>query len=60
MHLTQPPGITWGYTIAIIVTAYFGKAVGGTFGARAAGFTWRESKTVGTLLSCKGFVYRMG
>ncbi|KAF8313891.1 hypothetical protein DL93DRAFT_2228342 [Clavulina sp. PMI_390] len=49
-------GITWGYTIAIITTAYFGKMVGGLFGARGAGFTWRESATVGTLLSCKGLV----
>lgn len=47
-------GKTWGYTIAIITTAYFGKMVGGLFGAKGAGFTWRESATVGTLLSCKG------
>ncbi|KAF9510098.1 hypothetical protein BS47DRAFT_1377479 [Hydnum rufescens UP504] len=49
-------GKTWGYTILIIITAYIGKAVGGTLGGRAAGFKWREACTIGTLLSCKGLV----
>ncbi|KAF8313890.1 hypothetical protein DL93DRAFT_1140461 [Clavulina sp. PMI_390] len=49
-------GRIWVFTLAIIVTAYFGKMVGGLFGAKAAGFNWRESATVGTLLSCKGLV----
>lgn len=47
-------GKTWAYTIGIIATAYIGKMAGGVAGAKAAGYTWREAATVGTLLSCKG------
>ncbi|PPQ82193.1 hypothetical protein CVT26_009576, partial [Gymnopilus dilepis] len=50
-------GITWGYTIAIIVTAFIGKFGGCLFAAHyAAGFNWRESSTIGSLMSCKGLV----
>ncbi|OBZ68862.1 K(+)/H(+) antiporter 1 [Grifola frondosa] len=49
-------GITWGYTIAICALAYFGKFGGCTLAARYAGFTWRESSTIGSLMSCKGLV----
>ncbi|KAI0786158.1 Sodium/hydrogen exchanger family-domain-containing protein [Abortiporus biennis] len=49
-------GITWGFTIAICALAYFGKFGGCTIAARFAGFTWRESSTIGSLMSCKGLV----
>ncbi|KAI0754775.1 Sodium/hydrogen exchanger family-domain-containing protein [Daedaleopsis nitida] len=49
-------GITWGYTIAICALAYSGKMFGCTMAARASGFTWRESSTIGSLMSCKGLV----
>ncbi|KAH9480856.1 K(+)/H(+) antiporter 1 [Psilocybe cubensis] len=50
-------GITWGYTIAIIVSAFAGKFGGCTLAAHyAAGFNWRESTTIGSLMSCKGLV----
>lgn len=50
-------GITWGYTIAIIVSAFTGKFGGCTLAAHyAAGFNWRESSTIGSLMSCKGSV----
>jgi Kef-type K+ transport system membrane component KefB len=48
-------GITWGYTIAILVAAFIGKFGGCTLAARyAAHFNWRESATIGSLMSCKG------
>ncbi|KDQ62807.1 hypothetical protein JAAARDRAFT_190081 [Jaapia argillacea MUCL 33604] len=47
-------GITWAYTIAICSLAYSGKFGGCTLAARYAGFSWRESSTIGTLMSCKG------
>ena len=48
-------GITWGYTIAIIVTAFIGKFGGCLLAARYfAGFNWREASTIGSLMSCKG------
>lgn len=48
-------GVTWGFTIAIIVTAFVGKFCGCTVAARYfAGFNWRESSTIGSLMSCKG------
>ncbi|PPQ69428.1 hypothetical protein CVT24_001477 [Panaeolus cyanescens] len=50
-------GITWAYTIAIIITAFVGKFGGCMFAARyAAGFNWRESSAIGSLMSCKGLV----
>lgn len=50
-------GITWGYTIAIIITAFIGKFGGCMFAAHyAAGFNWRESSAIGSLMSCKGYV----
>ena len=49
------PGITWGYTFAIIVCAFAGKFGGCTLAAKyAAGFNWRESGAIGSLMSCKG------
>ncbi|KAH6647647.1 Sodium/hydrogen exchanger family-domain-containing protein [Truncatella angustata] len=49
-------GITWGYVIAIIVIAFAGKIGGGTLAARSMKLVWRESLTIGVLMSCKGLV----
>ncbi|KAH8703189.1 putative K homeostasis protein Kha1 [Talaromyces proteolyticus] len=49
-------GIVWGYVIAIIAIAFFAKVVGGTLASRFTGLLWRESLTVGVLMSCKGLV----
>ncbi|VBB80641.1 Putative K+/H+ antiporter [Podospora comata] len=49
-------GTVWGYVIAIIFVAFFSKLAGGTLGARLNGLVWRESFTIGTLMSCKGLV----
>lgn len=49
-------GITWGYVVAIIAVAFAGKIVGGTFAAKGMGLVWRESLTIGVLMSCKGLV----
>ncbi|KAI0086957.1 Sodium/hydrogen exchanger family-domain-containing protein [Irpex rosettiformis] len=49
-------GITWGYTVAICALAYSGKFGGCTIAARWSGFSWRESSTIGSLMSCKGLV----
>ncbi|KAJ4985198.1 K+ homeostasis protein kha1 [Stagonosporopsis vannaccii] len=49
-------GITWGYVVAIIVVAFVSKVIGGTIGARLNGLLWRESFTIGSLMSCKGLV----
>lgn len=49
-------GITWGYTIAVIVVAFSGKIIGGTLAGRACGTLWRESAAIGALMSCKGLV----
>ena len=48
-------GITWGFTVAIFTLAYFGKFTGCTIAARFSGFSWRESSTIGSLMSCKGY-----
>ncbi|RWA14792.1 hypothetical protein EKO27_g274 [Xylaria grammica] len=49
-------GITWAYVIAIIVVAFAGKIIGGTLAAKLNGLVWRESLTIGVLMSCKGLV----
>ena len=49
-------GITWAYVIGVIAVAFVGKVVGGTLAARACKLVWRESFTVGILMSCKGLV----
>lgn len=49
-------GTTWGYTVAVIVIAFAGKITGGTLAAKSCGLLWRESTTIGVLMSCKGLV----
>lgn len=49
-------GITWAYVIGVIAVAFIAKFVGGTAGAKINGLVWRESFTIGALMSCKGLV----
>jgi Kef-type K+ transport system membrane component KefB len=49
-------GLTWGYVVAIIVLAFSGKIIGGTLAAKACKLVWRESFSIGVLMSCKGLV----
>ncbi|KAG2147751.1 Sodium/hydrogen exchanger family-domain-containing protein [Suillus bovinus] len=49
-------GITWAFTIAIICLDFSGKFTACTITARISGMSWRESGTVGSLMSCKGLV----
>lgn len=49
-------GITWAYVVGVIAVAFIAKVVGGTLAAKANGLVWRESFTIGALMSCKGLV----
>lgn len=49
-------GLTWGYVVGVCVIAFVGKIAGGTIAARLNGLVWRESFTIGVLMSCKGLV----
>lgn len=49
-------GTDWGYVVGIIMLAMFGKIAGGLLGAKLNGLFWRESLSVGVLMSCKGIV----
>lgn len=49
-------GITWAYVFAVTFTAFFSKVIGATLAARFSGIVWRESLTIGALMSCKGLV----
>ena len=49
-------GTTWGYVVGVCAIAFFGKIFGGSIAARANGLVWRESLTIGCLMSCKGLV----
>lgn len=49
-------GITWAYVVGVTAVAFFGKIVGGTFASRLNGLLWRESLTIGVMMSCKGLV----
>ena len=49
-------GITWAYVIGVISVAFVAKVAGGALAARIGGLVWRESFTIGALMSCKGLV----
>ncbi|KAK3639579.1 hypothetical protein LTR56_012364 [Elasticomyces elasticus] len=49
-------GITWAYVIGVIAIAFISKFTGGMLAAKANGLVWRESATIGVLMSCKGLV----
>ncbi|MCJ1404773.1 K(+)/H(+) antiporter [Xylographa trunciseda] len=49
-------GITWAYVIGVVAVAFFTKVIGGTLAAKLNGLVWRESFTIGALMSCKGLV----
>lgn len=49
-------GIAWAYVVAVTLTAFFSKIIGASIAARLSGLVWRESFTIGTLMSCKGLV----
>lgn len=49
-------GLDWGYIVAIICIAMFGKIAGGFMGAKLNGMLWRELLSVGVLMLCKGIV----
>ncbi|CCA70672.1 related to KHA1-Putative K+/H+ antiporter [Serendipita indica DSM 11827] len=49
-------GITWAYTILILVVAFIGKFVGASTTSKWLGFSWREAGAIGILMSCKGLV----
>lgn len=48
--------MTWAYVFAVTFVAFFTKLSGATLAARLNGLVWRESFTIGTLMSCKGLV----
>ena len=49
-------GKTWAYVVGVCAIAFTGKIAGGTLAARLNGLVWRESFTIGALMSCKGLV----
>jgi Kef-type K+ transport system membrane component KefB len=49
-------GITWGYLIAVTIVAFITKFTGAAVAARLNGLVWRESFSIGALMSCKGLV----
>jgi Kef-type K+ transport system membrane component KefB len=49
-------GMSWAYVVGIIAVAFTGKIIGGTLAARSCKLVWRESLTIGVLMSCKGLV----
>ncbi|KAK5171793.1 uncharacterized protein LTR77_003429 [Saxophila tyrrhenica] len=49
-------GITWAYVIGVICVAFCAKFVGCSLAARLNGLVWRESFSIGALMSCKGLV----
>ncbi|GMM29718.1 Kha1 protein [Martiniozyma asiatica (nom. inval.)] len=49
-------GIDWAWAFGLIGVAMVGKIFGGLVAAKFHGLYWRESLTVGILMSCKGIV----
>ncbi|CCJ31364.1 unnamed protein product [Pneumocystis jirovecii] len=48
--------ISWAWTICIISTVIVTKIVGSSLSARINGLLWRESLTIGVLMSCRGLI----
>ncbi|KAG4305954.1 hypothetical protein PORY_000864 [Pneumocystis oryctolagi] len=48
--------ISWAWTICIICTVIVTKVVGSSLAARVNGLLWRESFTIGVLMSCRGLI----
>lgn len=49
-------GRAWGYVFATTIVAFLTKIIGASCAARLNGLVWRESLTIGVLMSCKGLV----
>ncbi|EFR00744.1 hypothetical protein MGYG_03749 [Nannizzia gypsea CBS 118893] len=49
-------GTVWGYVFGVIFIALIAKVTGGMVASRLNGMLWRESLTIGVLMSCKGLV----
>lgn len=49
-------GITWAYVVGVISVAFCAKFLGCALAARLNGLVWRESFSIGALMSCKGLV----
>ncbi|KAJ5143289.1 uncharacterized protein N7515_002076 [Penicillium bovifimosum] len=49
-------GIVWGYVVGVIAIAFLAKVTGGAVASRLCGLLWRESFSIGVLMSCKGLV----
>jgi Kef-type K+ transport system membrane component KefB len=49
-------GMAWAYVVAITLVAFFTKVSGAALAARLNGLVWRESFSIGVLMSCKGLV----
>lgn len=49
-------GRDWGYIVCIIVVAMVTKIIAGAAAGKMNGLFWRESFSVGVLMSCKGIV----
>lgn len=49
-------GVTWAYVVGVTAIAFIGKISGGTLASWLNGLVFRESLTIGVLMSCKGLV----
>jgi hypothetical protein len=49
-------GITWAYVVGVTSIAFGAKIAGGTLASWLNGLVFRESLTIGVLMSCKGLV----
>ncbi|KAJ5787643.1 Cation/H+ exchanger [Penicillium paradoxum] len=49
-------GIVWAYVVGVIAIAFIAKVTGGALASRLCGLLWRESFSIGVLMSCKGLV----
>ncbi|KAK3719433.1 hypothetical protein LTR37_004290 [Vermiconidia calcicola] len=49
-------GMTWAYVVGVISIAFCAKFLGCALAARLNGLVWRESFSIGALMSCKGLV----
>jgi len=49
-------GTAWGYVFGTTIVALLSKIIGASLAARFTGMVWRESFSIGVLMSCEGLV----
>lgn len=51
-------GSIWGWVFCVVIVSFCAKFIPCALSAKFFGFDWRESGAIGSLMACKGCVFR--